>query len=123
METKKIDEGADLANERKNDEYYFDVINKHLDVCHKALEELNLATKLAASGISAEDIPFDKKQQILYRFLSSLYQSAIGYNLSVNGAIAVTKAILDRFETTKGFMEHDAEEKIDRASDKPSSVA
>ena len=122
METQKIDDGADLASEREKDEYYYDVINKHLAACHKALEELNLATKRAANGILAEEMPLDRKKQILYRFLSSLYQGAIGYDLSIDGAIAVTKAILDRFETTKAFMEHDAEEKIDRAADMTSSV-
>ncbi|MCF7859697.1 MAG: hypothetical protein K9N07_10325 [Candidatus Cloacimonetes bacterium] len=106
-------ESEDLVSIEKSEEEVTAIVNRFHDNAVKECEALQNKMSEIAKEINNMDISKEKKSLIMYRWLCSLHSGMIGYHLSIDSAVSVTKKILDGFQVSKSFLEHDKLIKID----------
>ncbi len=110
----KCDETFHLSDEYRRHDELCEILHGYGTVCFQPLEDLNQAIGQATNEVMHSELPVEQKRAMLYDFLVCTYRSIIGYNLTLDGAIVVTKEVLTGFENDKALDEHEKEMKFDR---------
>ena len=118
MNEEIIYELRDIDKAEDEDKEIYRIVDEQLNHASDIINGLHDIIRQVSERISREDFSESKKQLILYRFMTEMNRGIIGYTLSIDGSIAVTQTVLEKFKAIKFVIENEKNEKVDRFSNK-----